>query len=167
MDERLKSHYESLQRAIRFVRTADTKAAPVIALQIALAGALATRSERLLPIITQCPWDLERAGLVVATAVYATCALASVAMAAWAYFPMTPRAGGSLIYFEDVAAMPYERFKERSMRMTPDEIERQLLDQIHRVSRIASSKMRRVRCAFALSAPASILGIVLLGWGSI
>lgn len=167
MEERLKSHYESLQRTIRFVRTSDTKAAPVIALQIALAGALATRSERLLPIITQCQLDLEWAALVVVAIVYVACAATSVAIAASVYVPMTPRAGGSLIYFEDVAAMSYERFKERSTRMTPDDIERQLLDQIHRVSRIASSKMRRVRCAFALSAPASILGIVLLGWGSI
>ena len=167
MEERLKSHYESLQRTIRFVRTADTKAAPVIALQIALAGALATRSERLLSIITQCQLDLEWAALVVVASVYVACAAVSVAIAASVYFPVTPRAGGSLIYFEDIAAMTYERFKERSMRMTPEEIELQLLDQIHRVSSIASSKMRRVRCAFALSVPASILGIGLLGWGSI
>ena len=167
MEERLKSHYESLQRTIRFVRTADTKAAPVIALQIALAGALATRSERLLPILTQCQWDLERIVLVFVAVVYAACAFTSVAVAAWVYFPVTPHAGGSLIYFEDTAAMACVRFKERSMRMTPEEIEQQLLDQIYRVSTIASSKMRRVRWAFALSAPASILGIVLLGWGSI
>ena len=41
MEERLKSHYESLARAIRFVRAADTKAAPVLGLQIALVGTLA------------------------------------------------------------------------------------------------------------------------------
>ena len=45
LEERLRSHYESLSRAIRFTRTADAKAAPVLALQVALLGALATRFE--------------------------------------------------------------------------------------------------------------------------
>ena len=45
--ERLRSHYESLSRVIRFTRWADTKAAPVLALQVALVGTLAARSDRL------------------------------------------------------------------------------------------------------------------------
>ena len=60
MDERLQSHYESLQRVIRFTRQADVKAAPAIALQIALVGALATRLDKLLPAVIQGPWCLER-----------------------------------------------------------------------------------------------------------
>ena len=166
MEERLKSHYESLQRAIRFTRTADTKAAPVIALQIALLGALATRLERLLPVITQGQWDAEGIALIVVAGIYSISAIVSVAIAAWVYVPVNRKAGGSLIYFEDIAAMGCRQFKERAMGMTPEEIEGQLLDQIYRVSRIASDKMRRVRCAFMASVPSGILGIALLGWGS-
>ena len=51
MEERLRSHYESLSRVIRFTRTADTKAAPVLALQVALLGGLTTRFEDLYAII--------------------------------------------------------------------------------------------------------------------
>ena len=50
--------------------------------------------------------------------------------------------------------------------MSIEVIEGHLLDQIHRVSKIASLKMRRVRWAFLLSAPAGALWIVLLAWGT-
>ena len=166
MEERLKSHYESLQRAIRFTRTADTKAAPVIALQIALLGVLATRLERLLPIMTQGQWDAERVVLIVVAAFYGIATIGSIAIAAWVYVPVNRKASGSLIYFEDIAAMGCRKFKERAMGMTPEEIEEQLLYQIYLVSRIASDKMRRVHCAFMASVPSGILGIALLGWGS-
>ena len=53
MEERLRSHYESLSRVIRFTRTADAKAAPVLALQVALLGALATRFEELYAVIAE------------------------------------------------------------------------------------------------------------------
>ena len=167
MEERLKSHYESLQRAIRFTRTADTKAAPVVALQIALLGVLATRYERLLSVITQRQWDAEGVALVGVVILYGVATIGSIAIAAWVYIPANRKANGSLVYFEDIAAMGCQRFKDRSIRMTPEEIEEQLLDQIYRVSGIASDKMRRVRRAFALSGFSGILGIILLGWGSI
>ena len=82
------------------------------------------------------------------------------------YIPVYLKAGGSLIYFKDIGEMRYCRFEERSMRMTPEEIERQLLAQIHRVSKIASDKMRLVSCAFISGAISGALGIALLGWGS-
>ena len=167
MEERLHSHYESLQRVIRFTRQADAKAAPIIALQIALVGALATRLDRLLPIATQGPWCLERVLLVIGLALYVVCLGAAAAIAAWVYFPRTPKSGGSLIYFEDIAVMRRDWFEERAGRMTADEIERQLLDQIHRVSQIASTKMRLVRWAFLLSVPSVILWLALFVWGSV
>ena len=55
LEERLRSHYESLSRVIRFTRTADAKAAPVLALQVALLGALATRSEELSQMMASGP----------------------------------------------------------------------------------------------------------------
>ena len=88
-------------------------------------------------------------------------------MAAWVYMPTHPRTGASLIYFEDIAAMSGETFAQRAKEMSPDAIEDQLLSQIHTVSQIASAKMRRVRCAFWLSVPSFILGLILLACGSV
>lgn len=167
LEERLKSHYESLSRAIRFARTADTKAAPALALQIALVGTLAARFEKLLAIFTEGSWDIERAVLLCLIALYVALLITVVVLTARVYMPMNPRTGKSLIYFEDIASMKYRSFKEQASRMSPNMIEIQLLDQVHRVSKIASVKMHRVRWAFMLSVPASVLAIVLLAWGSI
>ena len=63
--------------------------------------------------------------------------------------------------------MGLEPFETQARNMSADLIERQLIDQVHRVSKIASAKMRRVRLAFWWSFLASLLWLVLLGWGSI
>ena len=161
--ERLRSHYESLARVIRFVRVADTKAAPVLAFQIALGGALAARSDKLLNIV-----ELSgREGAVLCFLIVAYCVIgiAVVVLAALVYIPINPKTETSLIYFEDIASMDYERFRSKARDMTDEVIECDLLDQIHRVSKIASVKMCRVRRAFQLSLLASLLWIVLLAWG--
>ena len=167
MEERLNSHYESLSRSIAFTRAADAKAAPVLALQIAILGALAARFEKLIPALFAEPWCLEAAVLWVILGAYLVFMGAAVAMAARVYMPTHPRTGQSLIYFEDIAAIPSEVFVKWAKEMSPDTIEEQLLSQIHIVSRIASAKMRRVRRAFWLSGPSLVLGLILLAWGSV
>ena len=167
MEERLRSHYESLARAIGFVKAADTKAAPVLALQIALVGTLAARSEKLWDMVVRPTGDAESALLLSLIALYILSLLFSVALAGLVYVPRNPSTEESLIYFEDISSMPFERFEERARGMSPAAIERQLLDQIYRVSAIASVKMQKVRWAFASSAVSVPLWIVLLAWGSI
>ena len=167
MEQRLKSHYESLTRAIGFTRAADGKAAPALALQVALIGTVAARFERLAPILGSNPWGVEAVVLVGLLVLYVVSVTGVIALAASVYLPKNPRTGGSLIYFEDIAAMPLELLKEQATAMDAETIERQLLDQIHAVSRIASAKMRRVRWAYYLSAPSLIFWVILLGWGSL
>ena len=167
MEERLNSHYESLSRSIAFTRSADAKAAPVLALQIAILGALAARFEKLVPALFAEPWCFEKEVLWVVLIAFVGFMLATVMMAARVYMPMHPRTGESLIYFEDIAAMRSESFAKRAKEMSPNAIEEQLLSQIHIVSQIASAKMRRVRRAFWLSAPSFVLGLILLAWGSV
>ena len=167
MDKRLNSHYESLSRSIAFTRTADAKAAPVLALQIAILGALAARFEKLIPALFAEPWCFERAFLWVILGAYLFFMGAAVAIAARVYMPTHPHTGQFLIYFEDIAAMQSEAFVKRAKEMSSDTIEEQLLSQIHIVSRIASAKMRRVRLAFLLSGPSLALGLILLAWGSV
>ena len=81
MEERTKSHYESLTRAIGFTRSADRKAAPVLALQIALAGTMAARLENLQPIFAsdEC---VVRVLLWLAIGTYLIFSIAAVVMAA-------------------------------------------------------------------------------------
>ena len=166
MEERLRSHYESLSRVIGFTRTADNKAAPALALQVALVGTVAARFERLAPIIGKDPWGAESVALAVLLLIYALLVVGVIAFAASVYLPIHPRTGRSLIYFEDVAAMPLKSFREQAISMDGEAIERQLLDQVHAVSCIASAKMRRVRWAYYLSVPSVVCWVILLGWGS-
>ncbi len=167
IEERLKSHSESLERAIRFVRTTDTKAAPLIGLQIALVGTLAARSDKLWAIVGGFSWHSADSILVGLIALYGVFVVAVVTIAIRVYIPVHPATGKSLIYFEDISSLEYEEFERQSREMTLDQIERQLLDQVYRVSAIASTKMRRVRWAFLLTAPSGVLWLVLLVWGTI
>lgn len=166
MEERLRSHYESLTRVIEFTKTADGKAAPVLALQIAMVGTVAARFERLAPTLGRAPWDAESIVLVGLIVLYVVFVIGVVALAASVYLPRNPRTRGSLIYFEDIAAMSFESLKEQATSMDAETIERQLLGQIHTVSRIASLKMRRVRRAYYLSVPPVVLWLLLLGWSN-
>ncbi len=166
MEERLKSHYESFTRVIGFTRTADRKAAPVLALQIALAGTLAARLENLQPIFVSDECVI-RILIWLALGMYLICAIAAVVLAAWVYIPRNPRLGKSLIYFEDIASMDATTYLARAKGMSIDMIEEQLLDQIHVVAKIASAKMRSVRWAFLMSAPSGILWLALMVWGSV
>lgn len=166
-EERLRSHYESLSRVIQFTRTADRKAAPVLALQVALAGTLATRLQSLTAVLTGDVWDAEKILVFAALLCYGLLVVAVVVLAGGVYLPINPRTGKSLIFFEDIAAMGSESFEQKVKSLSIDDIEHQLLDQIHRVSQVASVKMRRVRWALWLSLPSAITWLVLLTLSSI
>ena len=166
LEERLSSHYESLNRVIGFTRAADGKAAPALALQVALSGTVAARFDRLVPILRNEPWGVESVALAVLLALYALSVIGVVALAASVYLPRIPSTGGSLIYFEDIASMPLESFREQAGQMDAGAVERQLLEQIHTVSGIASAKMRQVRWAYYLSVPSVVFWVILLGWSS-
>ena len=80
----------------------------------------------------------------VATA-YAILLIAVIWLTALVYRPINSRTDRSLIFFEDIAALEFEDFRSRSVNQGSEQIECQLLDQIHRVSGVASVKMWRVR----------------------
>ena len=167
------SHYESLSRVIRFTRTADAKAAPVLALQIALLGALATRSEELYHLtrseelyhlMISVPWDAERTAVIGLVIVYGLLLTAVIVLAAWVYLPMNGKTGRSLIFFEDIARMEWGEFQSAAQNMSHDLIERQLLHQIYVVAGVASVKMRRVHWAIIIRLPAILVWFALLAW---
>lgn len=123
MEERLKSHYESLTRVIKFTRSADTKAGPVLAIQLALLGTLAARSEKIQPILIADQWDIERIAIIVLIALYLIFVIWVVVLAAMVYIPINPRTDKSLIFFEDIATMGYESFCVQVKEMSLEEIE--------------------------------------------
>lgn len=162
--ERNKVHATTLERVIAFTRVADAKAAPLIALQTALAGLLLGQTKQVVALCADTSRHLTPhfvAGLV---GIYVFSAVASWIYAARVYVPLTPPAGGSLIYFEDIRAMARADFKARSASLGPTALEEALLDQIFRVSEIASRKFGWVRTSFQMGALAVFTWAVLLGW---
>lgn len=167
MEQRLKSHYESLARAIEFTKMADAKAGPLLAAHVLMAGALATRSGNLWAIATGDAGNIQQVAVIVVVALYLVLLAAAWIKAACVFIPATPKTNQSLIYFEDIGAMCFEQFADASRQLDDGTIENQLLQQIHAVSGIASRKMRRVRWAFGLSIAAVVVWIGLMAWGSI
>ena len=136
----------------------------MLALQVALLGALATRLAELYSIMASGPWDLERATAIALTTIYVFLLAIVIGLAAWVYMPMNAKTGDSLIFFEDIAAMEWEAFQSAARNMSHDLIERQLLHQIYVVAGVASVKMRRVRWAISMSLPAILAWLALLAW---
>ena len=57
-----------------------------------------------------------------------------IGLAALVYLPMNRKTGRSLIFFEDIAVMGWEEYQSASRNMSHDLMERQIIDQIYRVS---------------------------------
>ena len=76
-----------------FTRSADNKAAPVLALQVALAGTLVARMERLWVIISANPPGVEAVALSVLIGLYGLFLIAAIGMAANVYIPRSPVTG--------------------------------------------------------------------------
>ena len=167
IDERLTSHYQLLSRTIDFTKAADAKAAPIVALHIALVGALTFRSVQLFSVLGQCPWDFERISLTAVSFLYVCVSICAIFVAGRVFFPKTPRNGSSLIYFEDIASMDFDEYQDRSENLNPHTIENELLQQTFQVSMIVSGKMRLVKLALGLSAVAVLFWISLMLYSSI
>ena len=113
------------------------------------------------------PGDRGAVVFAVLLSLYGVSIILAIGTAAFVYIPRVPKAGGSPLHFEDIGAMTFESFEHRAVRMDPVLIERQLLEQVHVVSKIASRKMKLVRWAYYSSAPSILLWVSLLGWGSV
>ena len=136
----------------------------MLALQVALLGALAIRLAELYSIIAGGPWDVERTAAIALTIIYIALLALVISLAAWVYMPMNAKTGESLVFFEDIAAMEWADFQSAARNMSHDLIERQLLHQIYVVAGVASLKMRRVRWAIMMSLPAILAWLALLAW---
>lgn len=118
-------------------------------------------------ILAEPPFGAGVRAVVAVLVGYSILLIASMASAAWVYILTNPRNGRSLIFFEDISAMPFENFEERAGRMDAVEIERQLIDRIHVVSGIASKRMRLVGWSCWAGAPSVLLWVILIAWASV
>lgn len=173
MENRLQSHYETLSRAIGFIHMVEAMAGWVLFLQFVLVGVLAILLlDQLDPAIAKDPVGTVGIAVTLVGMTYILSALAAVGLVVWAYVPevitvrfhvpATPKTSPSSFYLEDVAGMECQKFIAYAMSTDAVEIERQLSDQIYRVSRIAIRKMRLVRYAFLSSGLSLTTGIILL-----
>ena len=172
MENRLQSHYESLARVIRFTRMADTKAGAVLALQFVLLGVLAAQFdpvlvEKVRTVVTQFSGEFGDIVLTGVMVLHLLATLVAVVTAVGVHVPATPKTGRSLIYFRDIADMDCQKFIVAAMAMDAVEIERQLLEQIYRVSKVARDKMQMLIWAFGASILSIITEIILLAWDRI
>lgn len=158
--DRIQMHSALLERTIELTQVADAKAAPLVGLEAVLAGTVVSQADRLGELLG----DTGAPGFVpylLAFAVFIVSAIASLFFAALVYLPRNRRSHGSVLYFEDIAAMSLDEFQSRSREQTDDDIEDLLLEQIHQVSQVASRKMLLVRWSF-------IWGFIsILGWAAV
>ena len=162
MEERLQSHYALLSRTIEFTRTADAKAMPVIFLNLAFIGAVSTRLSFLVEVLKGFAGCFECLAMTVLILYWLVATASALIFAAFVYIPKNPSAGGSLLYFEDIAAMDKDGFIDKSKNLKQESLEKELLTQIHIVSGIASTKMCRVKWAFYVSIVSTVLTLLIL-----
>lgn len=162
VSDRAATHVATLDRVIAMTRSADSKAAPILALQVTLAAASVAQTGQLKSLLD--PREAGAALFVVGialAAVYLGASVVSLALAIQVFVPKTPLAGRSVAYFEDITRMSRAEFIALADSMSEAEIIDDLLAQVHAVSGIASQKFARVR--LALYATAVALGAWLPG----
>jgi hypothetical protein len=165
LDIRLRLHISTLDRNITFTRHADSKAAPLLALQATLAAATVTQTDRLQAVLDPGSVSAVRCALAwILLLAYALPAVASLALAIRVFVPATPGTGRSVFYFEDIRRMSLPDFLTAGTTEPDVELERDLLEQIHAVSAIAARKFGWLRISFfaAIIALAAWLPLVVV-----
>lgn len=147
VDARLRLHVATLDRTITFTRHADTKAAPLLALQATLAAATVAQTRDISNLLGG-SLTLHSGLSWLCLVGYAALAAVSLLLAIRVFIPATPRTGGSIVYFEDIRGMPRDRFIEAGMEEPGEELVTDILTQIHVVSTIASRKFAWLRISF-------------------
>jgi len=135
-----------------YVSVADTKAAGVLTVDLALAGYLLTQN----PAVSWSLWFHWIALLLL---------LASGGTALVALYPRTPRIGSSLIFWEDVCSRAtLEVYLKDLSQADEAEVERQYGAQNHIVSGILKRKYKAVRWAMSAlmgALPATVLKLII------
>lgn len=131
---------KTLGRLLEWVRAADAKIPPVLAIATSMLGVLAALS----PSASR--WSVLAAILCVLAAVPLVVCLVALLLAS---FPRTTGPSGSLLYFEGIKSRASGAYLKQVKDTTEDGLESDLAEQCHRNSEIASIKYRFLKVAMA------------------
>lgn len=167
LGHRVAAHTATLERIGFLTLLADGKAAPLLALQAAIAGATIAGLDRLQGLL-----DVDGEGwltVLLAGALllgYAACAAVVAALTLAIYFPVTREIGHTLTFFRDIQVLDFQTFQRRSRALHEEHLESELLHQIHSASIITATKYRQLRWAYLLTGLSLTTWLPLMVWAS-
>lgn len=147
---------KSLQRQLEWIKTADSKVAPLYTINVAMLGLLAT----LIKVTTE--WNCIKYSLIFSTIIFLSISLIFLTRT---LFPRLSGPHGSLIFFGEIAKLDIEEFSEKISDQTDDEYSNDLINQVHRNSQIATEKYQAVKHAFIstlIATPSWLISIFIL-----
>ena len=162
-DEEAKNLHEHLEkildRQLSWIQSADSKAAIVLPMSIAMIGSIAALAPKEL-----CAWDSFSITLSAITSFFL---LLSVVFLGLSTFPKTTGPEGSMIFFGGIASRSLEDYKEQSLKITSSTYTIDLINQIHRNAQIAGEKhmtiKRSIICLYIVIIPWALTVYTLYG----
>ena len=155
--DRASDYLRSLDRMIRLTGLADSKAAPLLAVQATLLAVTATQLDKVADLLRD-GTAAEVGAVFVLGAVYLICTMISASMTLRVFLPKDAPGQNSMLFFADIADMTLHDFVTRSMTMSDEELERDALEQTHAVARLVALKLQLVRRALI------VLVVALAAW---
>ncbi len=138
MESQRKLLETTLARLIDFIKAADAKIPPILAINTAMLGVFVS----LIPKSAQ--WTLLMGILTVIAVVPILLSLISLCLAT---FPRTQGHKGSLLYFEGIKSHEPKKYLQKIQELSENELLEDLANQCHRNSEIASAKYSYIKFA--------------------
>jgi len=127
-----------LSRNLEWVRAADSKMAPILAIDTAMLGVLVTFSAKVPS------WSMP---IFVACAIATGLLLISIGYLIAVSFPRLSGPQNSLIFFGEISNLSLDNYQERLNNLTQSELDTDFAQQCHRNAEIANTKFRWARRA--------------------
>ena len=162
-DEEAKQLHEHLERILdrqlSWIQSADSKAAIVLPITIAMLGTIAALAPKEL-----CAWDSLS---ITISAITSLLLLFSIIYLGLTTFPKTTGPDGSVIFFGGIASRSLEDYKEQTLTITSSMYTSDLINQVHRNAQIASEKhttmKKSIICLYVVIIPWMLTVFTLYG----
>lgn len=163
--ERVALHNSTLERILYLTQLADAKAAPVLALHAGLAGVTIATVDRFEPLMHERAWLVALAiGLMV---LYTASAAGASFLTLLIYYPAVRPTRKSLTFFADIRELSPAEFAARSRGTSFEDVEADLLSQVHISSEIIGEKFDQLKWAFTLSGLSLAAWVPLMVWAGL
>jgi len=127
-----------LSRNLEWVRAADSKAAPFLAIDTAMLGVLVTFSAKM------SSWNTPA---IVACALTTFLLLISIGYLIAVSFPRLSGPQNSLIFFGEISKLSLDDYQKNLKKLTQTELDKDFAQQCHRNAEIANTKFKYARNA--------------------